>query len=194
MERGTLFQSFEEVAFQLEPGELSDAVETPVGLHLIQMIEKRGEKVNVRHILIRTVVTEIDESRIFDEIKALRKRIIEGEDFGELAKSHSDDETTSESGGDLGWLEAEQIQIDAFKNAIQGLEVGEVSEPFSTQFGYHIIKLEDKKEARKVSLEEDWDRIYMMALNMKQQRVIKEWIEELKKSINIQINDDLLNL
>ena len=189
VEKGTLFQSFEEVAFQLEPNEVSDVVETPVGFHLIQMIEKRGEKANMRHILIRIEVTSRDEGEVLDKLSDIRKRALSGEDFGELAKEFSQDLSTKEMGGDLGWLPLEELQIEAFKSAVDTLQIGEITHPFKTQFGYHIVKLEGRTEARKISLESDWDQIQEWTLAMKRQNVLNEWIEEVKKDIFIKINE-----
>lgn len=192
VERGTLFQSFEETAFQLQPGEVSDIVETPVGLHLIQMVEKRGDKADMRHILIRLEVTQQDEREVIEQMNHIRERILAGEDFIQLVNEYSQDASTKEEGGDLGWLPLEQLQIEAFKSAVDTLQEGQTSKPFRTQFGYHIIKLEGRREARVLSLEEDWEQIKEWALNMKRQRVLDQWIKEIKKDLYIEIKEDLL--
>ena len=192
VERGTLFQSFEETAFQLQPGEVSDIVETPVGLHLIQMVEKRGDKANMRHILIRLEVTQQDEREVIEQMNHIRERLLAGEDFIQLVNEYSEDASTKEEGGDLGWLPLEQLQIEAFKSAVDTLQEGQTSKPFRTQFGYHIIKLEGRREARVLSLEEDWEQIKEWALNMKKQRVLDQWIKEIKKDLYIEIKEDLL--
>ena len=190
IERGTLFQSFEEAAFKLEPGEISHIVETSVGLHLIQMVEKRGDKVDLRHILIRTEVTDLDEIEVIENLGDLRNRALSGEDFSDLAKEYSQDVSTKEQGGDLGWLTVDELQVEAFQDAIDTLQISEISHPFQTQYGYHIVKLEDKSKARSFSLEEDWEQIELGALNMKKQRIHEKWIEELKKDIYIEIKED----
>lgn len=192
VERGTLFHSFEETAFSLKPGEISDVVETPVGLHLIQMIEKRGDKVRVRHILIRLETTPQDEKAVIDTLNMIRNKTLAGEDFAKLAKEYSQDTSTKEQGGDLGWMPLEQLQIEAFKNAVDTLKTGQISRPFKTRFGYHIVKLEGKKTARKFSLKEDWDQIREWALNAKRQRILNQWINDLKKNIYIEIKKGVL--
>lgn len=192
VERGTLFQEFEEAAFQLEPGEISDVVETSVGFHLIQMVERRGDKINVRHILIRLDTSESDEAYTYQKAEEIRNRVMAGEDFGELAKTFSDDQSSKEAGGDLGWLPVEELQIEAFKNVVDTLEVGEVSQPFKTRFGIHIVKLEGRQKERKISLNDDYEQIREWALNLKRQKVLNNWVEELKKDIYIEIKEDLL--
>jgi peptidyl-prolyl cis-trans isomerase SurA len=192
VEKGTLFQSFEETAFQMESGDISDVVETPVGLHLIQLIEKRGDKASMRHILIRVEVTSVDESTVLDTLRHIRERVLAGESFEDMAQKYSQDETTKDVGGDLGWLPPDQLQIEAFKSAIDTLQSDEITRPFKTQFGYHIVKLEGRRSARKVSLEEDWEQVEYWALSTKRQEVIEEWIAELRKKIYIKINEDML--
>lgn len=192
VERGTLFQSFEEAGFKLEPGEISDIVETPIGLHLIQMMERQGDKAKMRHILIRLAATSRDEEGVRQNLINIRERLLAGEDFGELVREYSEDLSTKENGGDLGWLPAEDLQIQAFKSAVDTLEVGEISFPFQTQFGYHIVKIEEKELGRKISLEEDWQQIKDWALNVKRQKALRQWVEELKKDIYIEIKDHVL--
>jgi peptidyl-prolyl cis-trans isomerase SurA len=192
VERGTLFQTFEEVAFQLEPGQISDVVETPVGMHLIQLMETRGDVVHVRHILIRLSVSREDEQAVLDTLLRVRERILAGESFEELAGQYSQDQSSREQGGDLGWLNVDDFQIEEFKEAVRQLRVGEIGTPFKTQFGYHLVKLEDRKEASKYSLDEDWEEIQMAALNRKQQKIFTDWVQELKKNVYIDIKEDMI--
>ena len=192
VERGTLFQSFEEAAFQMEPGQVSEVVETPVGLHLIQMVERRGDKAELRHILVRIGAMEGDKSVVLDTLESLRDRVLAGEDFGELAEAYSQDPSSNENGGDLGWMALEDLQIQAFKTATDTLELGGITRPFETQFGYHIVLLEDRSEARPYSLDEDWDQIQAMALNTKRQRVLAQWIEDLKVNVYIEIKEGFI--
>ena len=192
VERGTLFQAFEEAAFQMEPGQVSDVVETPVGLHLINMVERRGDKAELKHILIRIGAMEGDKNAVLDTLESIRDRVLGGEEFGALAEMYSQDPTSKETGGDLGWMPMEDLQIPAFKTATDTLEIGEISRPFETQFGYHIVLLEDRSEARPYSLESDWDQIQAMALNAKRQRMLVKWVEDLKKNVYIEIKEGFI--
>lgn len=192
VERGMLYQAFEEAAFRLEPGQLSEIVETPVGLHLIQGVEKRGEQVSVRHILIRMEVSDLDYDTVYRQLSEIRERALSGEAFGDLAGEFSEDLSTKDLGGDLGWLPVGELQIEAFNSVVDTLDPGEISVPFETQYGYHVVMLEDRHEARAYSLEEDWDRLMEMARNTKTQRVLADWIEEVKKGVYIEIKEDIL--
>ncbi len=192
IERGTLFESFEEAAFNLKPNEISDIVQTPVGLHLIQLIERDdvNERVRLRHILISVKVSDNDAVYTRDKLNELRNKIIEGEaEFDVMAKRFSDDPTSKEQGGDLGWLPIEEFQIEAFKNAVDTLEPGEISKPFQTNFGLHIVKLEGRRPGGTMTLESDYENIKNWALRMKQQRLFESWVDELKNDMYIEIRE-----
>ena len=191
IERGTLFESFENVAFQLEPGEVSGPVETPVGLHLIRVDEKRNAEIDVRHILIRMEITPQDESDVVKQLMDIRQSVLNGETFADLAKQYSEDTSTSSEGGDLGWSALEDLQINAFKSAVDTLEAGEITLPFQTQWGYHLVRVEGKRPASQLSIDEDWEQIKQWALNMKKQKIFNDWIEELKKDMYVYIDEDI---
>jgi len=189
IQRGDFVREFEEVAYKLKPGEISDYVETQFGIHIIQLIEKRGEKINVRHILIQLKPdkSDADHARIF--LETLRDSIQTEDDFANMAKKYSDDETSKDKGGDLGWFEIEALQIKEFKKALEGLEIGDSSQPFLTEFGYFLIRLNKIREGGKLNLEEDWQQIEQFALNQKQNEKMIEWIEDLKTKVYIEVKE-----
>ena len=188
MQRGDLVKEFEEVAFGLEPGEISEIVRSRFGLHIIQLITKGGEKINPRHILIRLDTSTEDEKRTVENIEDLRAKILTGElTFSDAAKEYSKDETTASKGGDLGWFDIDQVQVPAFKEAILGLKPGDLSQPKKTQFGYHLIKLEDRKPARKLKISEDWEQLQLWALNLKRKKEFEKFVEDYKKDVYIEI-------
>ncbi len=192
VDRGTLFPAFEEAAFQLSPGQVSDVVETPVGFHLIQAVEKRGDQIHCRHILIRIEKSGSDDEIVLQRIEAVRERAMKGEDFSALARECSDDSSTRAQGGDLGWFSLEDVQIDEFRIAADTLEVGEISMPFETQFGFHVVKMEARREKQKYSLTDDYEQFRARALEFKMQKMKKQWIDQLKKTMYIRVNEDLI--
>ncbi len=192
VDRGTLFPAFEEAAFQLNPGQVSDVVETPVGFHLIQVVEKRGDQIHCRHILIRIEKSGSDDDIVLQRIAAVRERALKGEDFNALARECSDDSSTRAQGGDLGWFSLEDVQIDEFRNAADTLAIGEISMPFETQFGFHVVKMEGRREKQKYSLADDYEQFRARALEFKMQKMKKQWIDQLKKTMYIKVNEDLI--
>ncbi len=188
MQRGDFVPEFEEVAFLLNPGDLSDIVKTRFGFHIIQCLDRKGDKINVRHLLIRLEPNPSDEDATRARIDSIRALLDDPQaKFDEIAQKYSDDETTKEQGGYLGLFEVENLQEREFRVALDKLNPGEISAPFKTRFGWHILKLHSRQEPRKISLEKDWDRIEAFALSMKRQKEFQKWLDEIKKDIYVEI-------
>jgi peptidyl-prolyl cis-trans isomerase SurA len=187
-QRGDMVKEFEEEAFNLEPGEISEIVQSQFGLHIIQVQRKVGEKVEPRHILIRLQPSESDEESTVVLGKEIKRQLLAGEiTFEDAVAKYSKDQNTLAAGGDLGWFEIEQLQIETFKETVAKLDVGDISDPQKTRFGYHIIRLEDKKGARQLSINEDWEQIESWALNMKRQVEFEKWVNEIKQDVYIEV-------
>ncbi|MDZ7376515.1 MAG: peptidylprolyl isomerase [candidate division KSB1 bacterium] len=188
MERGDFVPEFEEVAFLLEPGQFSDIVKSRYGFHIIQCLDRKGDKINVRHLLIRLEPTNVDEVETEKRAQEIRAMLNDpANDFAALAKQYSDDESTRDQGGHLGLFETENLQLAEFKTVIDTLKPGAISQPFKTKYGWHIVKLNSKQEPRPIDLRTDWERIEAFALNIKRQKQFQKWLEEIKKDVYVEV-------
>jgi peptidyl-prolyl cis-trans isomerase SurA len=135
-----------EVVVKLKPGQVSDPLRTPTGFHIVKLNEVKGadekaivEQVHVRHILMKT--TELaDDATVRQKLEQLRERIQKGEDFAGLASITSEDPGSAAQGGDLGWAGPGSF-VPEFEEAIAKLKDNEISEPFHTQYGWHIAQV-----------------------------------------------------
>ena len=190
--RGTLVKEFEETAFSLEEGEISEIVQTQFGFHIIQLLERQGERINVRHILIQLQPTPQDELAVIEKLNTI-KNTIETTDstFEDLALQYSADPNVQQDRGRLGVFEEGGFQIKEFENAIQDLNIGDISAPFKTDFGYHIVKLNNRQDARQFSLSEDWEKIEQWALQDKREKDFNNWLAELRQEIPVVVKVEL---
>ncbi len=190
--RGSLVKEFEEVAFSLKEGEISDIVQTQFGFHIIQLLERQGEKIHVRHILIQLKPTAADEQRVVDKLNDIRQKIINGDStFEEMAVKYSNDPNVEKDKGHLGEFEEGGFQIQQFADAVKDLKEGEISQPFKTEFGYHIVRLNKRNDARTLSLQKDWEQIEQWALQAKREKEFKAWLAELRKEIPVIVEINL---
>jgi peptidyl-prolyl cis-trans isomerase SurA len=141
----------------LKPGEVSAPIRAPTGFHIVRLNEMRTtqkndvvEQVHVRHILMRTNDLQ-DDATVKQKLENIRKRILAGEDFAGLAQISSQDVGSAADGGDLGWSTTDQFVPD-FTKVVNDTKVNEISEPFHTQYGWHLLqvlgrrKYDDTKE------------------------------------------------
>ena len=202
--RGALFPEFEAVAFKLKEGEISDIVETEAGFHIIQLIEKKGEYINVRHILLQTKVSPMALAEAKRELDSIAN-VIRGGDFTfEEAVEKFSEDPGKNSGGLLinpmtGTTKFEMDQLDPQVSfAIDKLEVGEISNavPMKTEKNkdaYRVLKLKSRTKPHRANLKEDYNRIYRWALEYKQQQKIAEWVNKNAGNAYIRINNRYLD-
>jgi peptidyl-prolyl cis-trans isomerase SurA len=184
--RGQFVREFETAVFSLEENQLSGIVETDFGLHIIQLLERRGDAVHPRHILIRVPHSEAGDAAATTFLDSLRSAILAGANFAELARKHSEDKETALLGGSLGTAELEGIDKSLYPT-VAPLKEGEISAPAKlvtgNNYGYHIVWMKRRMAAHPLSLDGDYARIESIALNYKRTKDYQEWLEELKKNI-----------
>ncbi len=131
---------------KMKPGEVSAAVRTPSGFHIVKLNERRGgeaqvivNQIHVRHILMKTNELDDDET-VRQKLSKLRERILAGEDFAGIASTTSQDPGSAPDGGDLGWSGPGTF-VPEFDKAIADLKPNEITEPFKTRYGWHIVQM-----------------------------------------------------
>jgi len=134
----------------MEKGDISDLIKSSSGFHIVKLADVRSSnkhmitQTKARHILIKiNELTTTDDARL--RLDQLRTRLVGGDDFAKLAKAHSDDTVSAAQGGELGWV-SPGVMVTEFENVMNQLEINEISEPFTTQFGWHILQVQDRRE------------------------------------------------
>ena len=186
--RGTFVQEFDKMVFTLDPNILSEPVKTQFGYHLIEVLKRSGEKVSVRHILISVNISEEDKNLTYKKTASIVKEIKNKEDFILKVKEFSDDTTSGPKGGYMGMINLEEYQIKELIDIIKNVSLNTPSAPILTQFGYHIIWVDEKIDGGPPSLEKNWLDLEQMALNQKKSDWYSSWIEEIKNKFYIKRN------
>ena len=182
---------FADAVEPLDVGEIAGPIEAGNGFHIIQLRDKRGgteqivKQTNIRHIMLAP--NEIrDEQQTIELIHEFRERIVEdGEDFASIARQNSDDASSVVAGGDLDWVSEGGMPLE-MEQVINELEVGEVSEPFRTQLGWHIAEVLGRRET---DLSQDYTRsqAYNTLRSRKFDMELQNWLIEIREEAFVEV-------
>jgi parvulin-like peptidyl-prolyl isomerase len=148
-----------------------------------------AEQVHARHILVSVDKNApmSEKTEALKKIKNIQQELKNGADFEELAKKYSDDPGSRTRGGDLGFFSKGDM-VPEFEKAAFSLNVGSVSEPILTDFGYHIIKVEEKRAARKLTYDDIKNDLKELLYQKNAQKRYESWLKELRAKANVKIN------
>ncbi len=211
--RGEWATEFENVAFNLHDGEISDVVETQFGFHIIQLIEKRDNMVNCRHILLQAKVPIEALEKAQSELDSVAQLIRNGDmTFEEACKKYSDDDSKSNGGyltnaatggnrlsmQDLQELEMSYPEYKNLAFVISRLEVGQISDPLpmttnENKDAFRLIMVKSKTESHQANLKDDYHLIQSWALNQKRQEAIGKWVKNKAAKAYIRLDDTFKN-
>lgn len=203
--RSELVPEFAAVAFNIKEGEVSRIVETEFGYHILQLIEKKGELVNVRHILLTPKPSFELMLNIEKKLDSIAYEIRNGKiTFEAASDKYSEDSQSKYNGGlmtnpSTGTSKFETNQIDPTSYyAIKDLDIGEVSKTFQTRdekgkIVFKFMKVKSKSKPHKANLKDDYQRIQDDALATKKQKAIDTWVEKKLETTYIHIDDSFVN-
>ena len=187
---GQLPTLFADKVRDLKPGQISDVIRSPAGFHIVKMIDKRSNQSRhvVQQTLARHILIKPDEMTSSEaahaELLRIRQRLEDGADFGEIARAVSDDTGSAARGGSLGWVNPGTM-VPRFEEEMNRLKPGQISDPFQTQFGWHIVQVMARRQHDDT---EAWERQQARQLIGKRKTDIAmhNWLRELRSTAYVE--------
>ena len=204
--RGQLDKSYADAAWNLKEGGISRIVESSFGYHIIQLIDKKGEMINTRHILIIPKVNTEQAAKAISKLDSLAQAIRRDSiSFADAALRYSTHKDSRTNGGQYvnndpsdrnRWIELDNKSLNSdMYLKIRDLKINEISEPFATtdengKTVFRIVRLDDIQEAHKANLKDDYQLLYNATLSNKQNKIYSDWVNEKIKSTYIKISEE----
>ncbi|MFL1407506.1 peptidylprolyl isomerase [Marinobacter sp. M1N3S26] len=171
----------------------SEVLQSGSGFHIVQVLDRRGgetrnmvEQARVRHILVRPTEV-VSDAKAELRINDIYQQLVNGGDFGELAREYSDDPGSGSAGGDLGWVSPGQM-VPAFEEAMMNAPVGEVTRPFRSRFGWHILEVQERRNqdiSEQVRASEARQALY----RRKYETELQNWLQEIRDEAYVEIKN-----
>ncbi|MDB5033528.1 MAG: surA [Chlorobi bacterium] len=187
VEKGRFVKEYEDATRKLKVNEISEPVESQYGIHIIQLLDRRGDATHSRHILLTLHQSDAERDSMVAKLKSIKDRAMAGESFADLARKYSDDDDSKANGGSLGKIAVEQVPAD-MKSTIVGMKEGDITDPEPVQIsptenGYQIVRLARRVPAHTLDPVADRIQLERLALLYKQNTEYSKWITELRSDI-----------
>jgi len=181
---------FADQVMQLEVGEVADPIESGSGIHIVKLLDRRGAGVQTaQQALARHILVQPSAIRSDAETEALARSIYDqlqnGADFAELAQEYSEDPGSALNGGDLGWTAGDEF-VPEFQQALAATPTGEISEPFKTQYGWHVLQVEDRRQ-QDMSQEALRNMAVQILHTRRFEEELERWLKELRDEAFVEI-------
>lgn len=187
VQKGLLDPAYERAVKTVDNGAYTpQPVRTEQGWSIVRVVGRKEDGIRTAVILLRTIPSSSDSARVLQLADSLRKSLTTDSLFAEAAKKYSADKETNFNGGNLGWVEKSEVDT-SFVAALAGLSVGEISEPFLTGNGYHLIRLADLKQVRDYTLDEDYMKVEAFAINYMEDKKLREFVKKWRDEVHIEI-------
>lgn len=199
--RGELAPEYEATALGLKPGEISDPVETMFGFHMIQLLERRGNTFNTRHILIRPLPSEEDIKSAERYLDSMRTQIMENKiEFAKAAKEYSEDRTTSDNGGFFtdpqngsSRLTLRTLEDPVLYFTLDSMKVGSITKPMRFEderegTKVRILFYKERFPAHRANMDDDYEKLKAAAKRKKEEEILSRWFLTAKEDVFIDID------
>lgn len=181
---------FADTVIRMQPGEISEPIQTATGFHIVRLNEMRGgervmqDQLRVRHILLRPNEL-LDNDAIRQRLTQLREGILGGDEFGPIARAVSEDAVSASDGGDVGWIGPGDT-VPEFEQVIDSLDLDEISEPFQSRYGWHIVQVTDRRE-HDLTDELKQERCIQQIRAQKGEEEMQLWLQRLRDQAFVSI-------
>lgn len=205
--RGDMVSEFEAAAFRLRPDTVSKIIETKFGYHILKLIDRKGDNINVRHILIRPKIFRSDIDKAREKLDSILWQIkIDSLTFEQAAKKFSDDVPTKSSGGFIteGQTGTTRVPIDELEKAlyfrIESMKAGEIGEPElitlpgpDREQAWRVLYLKSETKPHRANLKDDYQKFQVLAENRKKSKALADYISKHRKQLFISVSDEYKN-
>lgn len=185
--RGLLDPAFERALDQLKNGQYSTSpVKTNQGWHIARVLGRKEDGVRSAQILLRTIPTAKDSAAVIARADSIKAAVKTKEDFVAAAKKFSEDKSSNFRGGLLGWYQKNEME-PAYVDPVANLNVGEVSEPVLIDGAYHLFRLDDARQIRELTMEEDYGKIENLAANHLENEKLESLVKKWRQEVHVEV-------